>query len=460
MAQQNQKISNGVSEEKNIVTVKIKSKKTKTKITRKAKAKKPPADLSNNINIVSAMPDSGFKIEEEPLTPKSSESKSIYPVKNNISNGGVYRKIAYSFIVLTLILVAAVLYFGFTKLTIVVIPAQEKIMDSSTIEVLSSEKYAASDTLGQDQIYGIVKQVPVEQTKEFSAKGKEVLGEEVTGKITIINNYIKNQPLVATTRLLSSDNKLFRLKNTVNVPAGSQVEAEIYADTPKPDMAVAPGKFTIPGLWAGIQDQIYAESKEPMQYRQKVKYIIEQSDIDKAVSQLKDDLIVNAQNQVKEAYSDYDQSIFAVDNNSVTQEVDGKVGEEKEKFSIKMKIMVTVVAFNDDEIYNQVKAKLAAALADDKEVSKLDKKDMAYALVNFDLNQGAALVSVDSVAQAVLKDSAKIIKKNNLTGLNYEQLKAYLNGLPEVAGYQINFFPSFIKKAPNLVDRIEVEIKK
>ena len=259
---------------------------------------------------------------------------------------------------------------------------------------------------------------------------------------------------------MSSDNKLFRLKNTVNVPAGGKAEAEVYADAAKPEMAVGPGKFTIPGLWAGLQDKIYAQSQEPMKYSQKVKYTIEQSDIDQAVSQLKNDLLANAKNQVGQAYKDYAQALFAIDNNSVSQEVSGKVGEAKEKFSLKMKIMVTVVAFNDDEIYNQVKAKLAAVLADDKEVSKFSREDMSYALESFNLDSGSAMIKVDSTAQAALKDSAKIIKKNNLAGLSYGELRAYLNGLPEVAGYQIKFFPSFIRKAPDLVDRIKIEIKK
>ncbi|MDP2737098.1 MAG: hypothetical protein Q8O59_04985 [bacterium] len=454
-----------MNEEKNIALPKAKAKikkiKSQTKPLTKPQAK-PKAktfsninteelslatndNLNNNLNVVSAVPEAGFKIEEEPLASKAGESKSIY------------RKIAFSFIVLTLILVAAVLYFGFSKLTIVIIPAQEKIIDSSTVEVVSQ---ASGFNLAPGQIYGVVKQVPVEQSREFSASGKEVLGEEVTGKVTIINNYIKNQPLVATTRLLSSDGKLFRLKDTVNVAAGGRVEVLVYADISKPEMAVGPGKFTIPGLWAGIQDKIYAESQEPMKYSQKIKYIIGQNDIDNAVSQLKNDLLANAKNQVGQAYKDYAQALFAVDNNSVTQEVSGKVGEEKEKFSIKMKTMVTVVAFNDDEVYNQVKANMATMLADDKEVSKFDKQDISYALESFNIIEATAMVNVDSEAKATLKNSAKVIKKNNLAGLNYEQLKVYLNSLPEVAGYQIKFFPSFVKKAPNLIDRIEVEIKK
>ena len=440
----------------NITAAKAAAKPKKVRAVNKKKINKSPFGLKDDFKVEPLMPAAGKIIKTEQLVSKTTE----LPARKNGQARNIYRKIAFSFVALTLILVAAVLYFSYAKLTIIIIPVQEKIVDSSTIEVLSSETAATRATLGPGQISGVVKRVPVEQTKEFSASGKEVLGEEVTGRVTIINNYIKNQPLVATTRLLSPDNKLFRLKNTVNVPAGGRVEAEIYADVAGRDMAIGPSKFTIPGLWAGLQDKIFAESKSALKYSQKVKYIIGQGDVDNAVSQLRSDLLANAKSQVSQAYSNYEQSIFAVDNNSVSQEVSAKVGEEKEKFSIKMKIMVTVVAFNDQEIYEQAKLRLAAGLADDKQITEFNRQDMFYTLENFDLSQGAARVKVDFSAKTILKDGAKVIKKNNLTGLDSEQLKIYLNNLPEVAGYEIKFFPAFLKKTPNLVDRIDIEIKK
>ncbi|OGF24272.1 hypothetical protein A3H09_02885 [Candidatus Falkowbacteria bacterium RIFCSPLOWO2_12_FULL_45_13] len=409
------------------------------------KADKPPFKINENFNTIQSMPRAGYKIKENLTAAKKSEAKNIY------------FKIAGSFIALTVILVLAVLYLGFAKATLIIIPTQEKVTDSLNVTIVDMDSTAG---MAQGEILGIVRQVPLEQSQTFTATGKKILGEEVTGQVTIINDYLKNQPLVATTRLLSQDNKLFRLKNTVNVPAGGRVVAEVYADEAKPDMAIGPSKFTIPGLWAGLQDKIYAQSQSPMAYQEKVKYIITQSDIDKAVSGLKLSLLTNAKKEISQAYQEYEQSIIEVDNNSISQEVQGKVGEEKDKFTIKIKTKITVAAFKDNDIYSQVRAKLINALADDKEIVELRRADTAYHLGGINLSQGTATVDVDFVAKVTLKDNAKIIKKNNLAGLNNEQLKAYLNSLPEVAGYEVKFFPAFLKKMPNLVDRIEVVIKK
>lgn len=425
-------------------------KKSKRKTPRKTAKSPTETDkslfkLKDNLNAKPVMPKAKIKIGENPAGAKKVEASKIY------------RKIAFSFVSLTVILVAAVLYFGLAKVTLVIIPTQERITDSLNLEIIDK---ANSSIIGQGQIQGVVRQVPVELTRTFTASGKEVLGEEVSGKVTIINNYMKNQPLVATTRLLSSDNKLFRLKNTVNVPAGGQVEAAVYADESSREMAIGPSRFIIPGLWAGIQDKIYAQSLGPMKYSEKIKYIIKQSDIDSAVSELKQDLLANAKKEVILAYSEYDQSILQADNNSVKLEALGRVGEEKEKFTIKMKTMVTAVAFKENDVYKQAEQKLVATLADDREIVELSRPEMIYNLGNSDLSQGTAMVNVNFAVKVTLKDSARIIKKNNLAGMNVEQLKTYLNSLPEVAGYEIKFFPSFIRKMPNLVDRIEIVIKK
>jgi len=434
----------------------VEPKKTKKRAPRKtskktSKTSKSPFKLKNDLNITPAMPKAAPKLSQEPAVEPEESPRPTVQAKN------VYRKFAFSFIALTIILVFAVLYFSFSKVTLVIIPTQEKISDSLSLEVVDGKSGLA---VNSGEIQGVVRQVPIEQAQTFASSGKEVLGEEVSGKVTIINNYMKNQPLVATTRLLGPDNKLFRLKSTVNVPAGGKVEVEVYADEPSPDMAIGPSRFTIPGLWAGIQDKIYAQSSAPMQYSEKIKYTIKQSDIDKAVSELRSSLLANAKKEIDLAYAEYDQSILQVDNNSINQEVQGKVGEEKANFSIKMKTMVTVAAFKSEDVYRLAKDKLAATLADDREILELSQSDIAYTLDNFNLGQSTAAINVSFTAKVALKNSAGVIKKNNLAGLSLEQVDAYLKGLPEVAGYEVRFFPSFIKKMPKLADRIEIVIKK
>ncbi|KKR31992.1 MAG: hypothetical protein UT64_C0045G0001, partial [Candidatus Falkowbacteria bacterium GW2011_GWF2_39_8] len=40
-----------------------------------------------------------------------------------------------------------------------------------------------------------------------------------------------------------------------------------------------------------------------------------------------------------------------------------------------------------------------------------------------------------------------------------EQLQSYLESLPELENFTIEFNPSFIKTVPSLVDRINIELR-
>ncbi len=419
------------------------AKKPRNKTTWKTKAK---VIVNKKLDILTPFQES---IEKEPVKNNNKQKKT--------SSFGIYRKIAISFLVLTIALVVLVFYFSFAKVSIVLIPNQERISDSIKFDIYdqSQEKLAS-----KKDVIGSIKQVEVSLAKEFQATGREVLGEEVVGTVKITNTYNKNQPLVATTRLLSSDGKLFRLKNTVNIPAGGEVEVEVYADEPSPEMAIEPGRFTIPGLWAGLQDKIYGQSEIKMTYSEKAKITIQQKDIDSAVKDLKASLLAKTKNDIGDAYKNYGQALYEIDNNSITQELDGKVGEEKSSFNLKMTTKVIVVAFGNENVIEKANQKLALALPDDKEIIDLIADDITYDLLSYDTKNLTANIKADIMAKMILKDEAGVVSRANLVGLTEAQLNEYLNSLPEIAGFEIKFFPSFVQKVPNLVDRIKVEIKK
>jgi hypothetical protein len=371
----------------------------------------------------------------------------------------LYRKIAFSFIFLTLALLAVIFYFSFVKVVIILTPAEEKISDNLIVDVYDKNKQGEIAPQGRGAISGVVEQIEVEETKIYESSGADVVGEEVTGKVTIVNNYNKNQPLVATTRLLSADGKLFRIKSTVSAPAGGTVEVEVYADQPSADMAIGPAEFTIPGLWAGLQDKIYAESKEPMQYQRKAKKYIQLSDIDSGIVDLRKVIISKAADVVGGRYKDYSQKLYKIDDNSIITEYDGEVGDEKDTFSITIKAKVAAVAFPDNTIFGLAEGKLVSSLSNGKVSVELDKGKINYNLDSVNLEQGAATVNIFFEGKTVLKDGSSIIDKEKILGLNRQQLNDYLANLPGILNYEVKFSPSFIDKVPNLADRIEVKIK-
>lgn len=380
---------------------------------------------------------------------KKEENK---PTKTNKSLG-LYRRLVIRFVILIVILGAIVSYFSFSKLTIYITPKGEIINDSILVKVYDDSKQAK---LNSNHVDGVVKEINSNVSKEYKSSGEKFIGDEIKGRVTIINNYNRNQPLVATTRLLTPDNKLFRIKKAVNVPAKGSVKVDIYTNKPSSDMAVGLTTFTIPGLWVGLQDKIYAKNETPFTFTQKIKKYVRASDISRASRDINKLLIKKAKSN---------RSLFEEKNTlydivgSVESNVNAKIDDEKESFTAQASGKIVSVSFSKEEIIKKVKAKLKLLIPDDKELIDFNDKDIIYSLDSYNTEKKMATIKVSYSAIVALKADTDTIVKKQLVNLNEKQLKIYLDTFPEIKEYKLNFFPSFIHKAPSLPERISIKIK-
>jgi hypothetical protein len=386
------------------------------------------------------------------------DKEVLYKVPPIIKKTNIYRKIALAFVLLTVVLLLAIFYFSYRKATIILISNTERLADSLNFEVYNQDKNSDIQEAG-NKVFGLVEKSEVAKEKNYETSGKEKIGEEVIGQVTIINNYSKNQPLVASTRLISADGKLFRLKKTVNAPAGGKVEAEVYADKPDSSMAIGPTRFTIPGLWAGLQDKIYAESKIKFVYQEQTKRRIEQSDIDRGTADLKADLLADAERKFGDTYKGFSGVVYQLDESTITTKIDGKVGDEKANFTVSMKADALIVAFSKEKIEKTAKDKLSLVIPGSKELIGFDNKAISYFLNNYDLAKGYASVTANFEGMMSLKKDADIIDRRKILGLTESQLISYLKNFNEFSSYEIHFTPNFIRQVPKLIDRVEIDVK-
>ena len=368
----------------------------------------------------------------------------------------IYKRIAVGFSVLVFIILLVVLYFALVKATISIALNEQVINDQVVIAVYDRPQ---DFSLPAKSVRGLVKTVAVEQSKLYQVSGHDVIGEEVVGQITLYNKYNKSQPLVASTRLLSASGKLYRLKNSVTVPAGGQVVADIYADQAKPEMAVGAELFTIPGLWEGLQDKIYGQSLErAIKYQQKLRRIIAQDDIDKALADLKQVLKDKVKADFDNTYNDYDYKFYNLDELNLKFAVSGKVGEERDQLPVSMSGTVEVIAFNSDQAQDLAKLSSAAKLPAGQDLLDLDTSNLKYELTKFDPNMVMAEVNMTYDVKARANNKNEIVDKNKIIGLSEDQLKQYLSNIKDIRTYNIEFYPAFIKQVPRLTDRIEVKV--
>jgi len=378
-------------------------------------------------------------------------------VKRPKKSLNLYRRLVWKFLILVVFLASLVFYLSFSKLTIFITPKVEAMSDNLFLKVLGNENSLTTINDGREKISGSVNELNLEITKTYRTTGEEYIGEEISGKVFLINNYTKDQPLVATTRLLTADNKLYRIKKAVTVPAGGEVEVEIYADKISAEMAIAPTRFTIPGLWAGMQDKIYAESREPFTYKQKVEKYVRVSDVQLA-NQEASALLLERAKEFKPLRSQ-DKILYKVIE-PVETTLNVKVGDKVEEFSLTTKAKVIAVSFSQEEVSRLAVAKLNILVPDDKELADFKADNLSYSLENYDEETQVATIKTSFSGLMILKSNAEVIERERLVNLNADQISTYLNEYPEIGNYELEFYPSFIKKAPHLVDRIQIKIKK
>src|SRR3989339_395488 len=182
-----------------------------------------------------------------------------------------YKIVALTFLVLTFILLGVIITLSSKKATITVITRAEPVEATTSLEV---EK-------GKENVAKLV-WTEVELVKSYKPTASKEEASIAQGKVVLYNETDYDQPLVATTRLLSPEGILFRLKTKVLVPAKGSVEAEVYADKSGKENEIGPTKFTIPGLSETLQKVIYAQSSAPMVGGVKTIGVLTKEELDQA----------------------------------------------------------------------------------------------------------------------------------------------------------------------------------
>lgn len=389
--------------------------------------------------------------QESPIFDINEEATSVRPARWSLH---MYHRIAVTFIVLSLLSLGAVLYLTYIHLDITIHPKASTVEAKTDFTVYDRpEDYQ----MPGGSVLGLVRAMEVETTQTVPTSGKEVVGADVNGTVTIINNYTKDQPLVATTRLLTPNNQLLRLTTNIVVPAGGQVEAKVYAETTDPSFTLANTHLTIPGLWAGLQDKIYAEAKAgAVTYQEKTKLSVAQADINEAIRQGKIAVLEKARAEIDNAYGSYDEKLYELDEASVVATPDSQVGDDKEAVSVKLMALVNIVTFNKKDIAGLLGTALTAA---GSQAEPLAGSEPMFTLTAVDVNDNVAKVGVQTTAPSTIVAGQEIVKPARLIGLRRSQVEEYLRGLDGVESFELKFRPSFWPWAPYNARNISVVVQ-
>lgn len=302
--------------------------------------------------------------------------------------------------------------------------------------------------------------------------GKTVSNQKARGTITIYNEFSASpQPLVATTRFLSSDNKVFRLTKSIVVPGTSKVgsetkpgaiEAEVIADNAGSEYNIGPGKFTIPGFQnSGTEkfSKIYAQSSKAMtgggNKGDDVK-AVSASDIESAKNKLNSNLTQSVKTKIKNLAGSgevvLDDAINIV-NPSYT--LSNTEGETVDKFTVTVKTSVTALVFSEkdvkDIINREVSKDLQASIDSANNQISLD-----YGKADVDFSLKTMKIRLNAIVKAGSNIDLENLKKGIL-GKKESDLEAYLKTYPNITNAEINYWPPFMGgKIPLFQSRVDI----
>ncbi|MFA4846517.1 MAG: hypothetical protein WC654_08265 [Patescibacteria group bacterium] len=367
----------------------------------------------------------------------------------------IYRRIAVTFVFVVAVVLIAVLYLSTVQAVIVVDSTQTSITTEFVVAVY--ETPTDDGKIGGRVVSGTLGKTQTITPTADEASMKDVEGV-ATGSVTIYNNLTFDQALVKTTRLLSPDDILFRLDDTVTVPAGGSVTAEVYADETGASGDIAPTRFTIPGLSAVRQASVYAESLEAFTGGVTKVAIVSQEDIDEAIASVEVDLEADAQSMLKTEVGDaYTQAVYLTTIQD--QEVNIEPGSEAASFDVSLTIKVVGVFYDRAALEAIAMRKLYEGLGQGQAFVSVDPSDVEIGLDAFNEEAQEANLHVSLSAQAINSQTSQALEVGRFVGMSEDEVRGLLVDEGTATTVEVNFFPFWISHVPRLKDHIYIEIQ-
>lgn len=367
------------------------------------------------------------------------------------------KKISITFIALTILLILVIVYFSFSKAIITITPNFKKVETNFTI--LAKETFESQDlnVISANFSETIEEERDIFPSQETNAEVKT----RIAGKVRIFNLTSTDRRLVATTRLLSPDNILYRLKQDTFIPANGKIEAEVYADQlGKESEILKETDFIIPGLQKQIQDKIYAQSYEPMKGDVKKNKIITEKNIENATNKLKEKILEKYQKEINNLSINEKNSLIPslLISEIIEIKKDAEIGEQKDEFNLGIKCKIISINFDEEKLLKIAKAKLLEKISSSQELIN-PLRNFIFSVEQYDSKTKSVAIKVHLEGTSTLNPKSEILNKNKLIGLKKKELKEYLSQFNEIQKVEIKFSPFWTKRIPKIKDHIGIIVQ-
>lgn len=398
---------------------------------------------------------------------KSTEMPSEKKSGSGATGRPVFRRIIFGFLALSLIAVAGVALFVFVPRADVTILVGS-LSESDNVEV-SAQIDQENVDVGKMMIPLRLIEVEKDISESFPGTGQaSVSDKRARGMVVLSNEYGPDaQPLVATTRLETSDGKIFRLVKGVTVPGTKKgdddsavpgtIDAEVVADKAGDEYNIDPTTFTIPGLKGGPKFEKISASSE--------KAFVGGGSSDSEIASVSADDVLRAKESFEEKLPELLRTEIEKDLEPDEKILDGAilsemlssgafpgVGAVAPSFDYRARVSVRALVFSD---------------ADMREVSA---PALGEGTEPLDINVEYTVPRPDFTAKSLLVKARVSLSKNqdidvegvkkSILGKNVADIQGIFVNFPNIQKIEVVFWPKFMtSRIPSRAEQVRVHVE-
>ncbi len=371
----------------------------------------------------------------------------------------VVPKLFWVFLVLTPIIISSgAIYIKFLEARIELWPTQETWdFNEDIIVAADAGGIAVRDKIMPGQIIEDTQEL----SQQFPATGKSIKGGKAEGTIRVFNDYNLTQILVANTRFLSDEGKLFKSKARISVQPKSYADVAVQASEPGPEYNINPSTFSLPGLAGSPRyASVYGKSSEAMTGGSEGEVAqVSDQDLEGAKSALAAALEKNAKETVAKKITETQGAVLL--SEALRQEVGEiestvKSGAEVSYFTARGSLASRAFIFNKQDLERLIKEYIIAQLPSEK---TLNEKSVALnvSFKDIDWEGKKIIISVLATAKFYQKIDVEGLKRF-IAGKGIAEARSYLGGLGSITRAEIKFWPPLGLKIPRDLSKVKITI--
>lgn len=383
--------------------------------------------------------------------------------KNRTSSGSKKKKIILVVSITGVLILSFLTFYGIFDRATVIIQPQTNIINSQFKVSASSDAASVNDKL--NIIPGQLFSFQQEESGLFPVTGSKNVVQKASGTITIYNKSTASQRLVATTRFQSPQGIIFRIPQTINVPAALKngdtitpglIESTVIADKPGSEYNIGTTKFLIPGFEGTPKyEYFYAVSKTEMSGGQIGEaMVVTEADYLKA----RDTIINKLKKEISGSLIKQSGQLKVLNSTDIKFDdpvTNAKIGDPTNELKMTIRGSAQTFGFRESDVKELI----------EKSVSKKGEFDfidnslsIKYSEPIIDTANKIMKFTVEANINIVAKiNSQKIL--NDILGLNGDSIRLYFKNLKEVESAYVTLFPPWVKKIPTQANKVKIIIK-